>query len=999
MITGAARQPFKARLGIFGTKGSIMPPAKTSLQLHRLWLGTLTLAIALLSQVTLAQVTGFQQDFRSGNIIYWDAYNQQAQPTYQLSADSGTLKITYTRIPSNYVWDNIHFKPPSVVDMTSNPLITIRIQSTVNTVLSVKPIWQDATNSWIDYSLIGDAACRTISLRIAGSGNRRLTEIYFYLDGGTTVSKSGVVRISDFRLGDSAFVAFDVSGLERAVTATQRLLMSAQEGASEGQFPIGSKALLQAALSQAIGVINGGTKNQAVVEQAEWDLYDACATLERQVKAVRLAVVDTTATKETRYLYMNLARLAPYSLLFGMHDATGYGVGWSGDDDRSDVKSVSGDYPAVFSEDINKVELNSEIDRMRYRLTTAYDRGSVITLSWHQYDPNGRGFYNTDVNNERIVSTIIPGGARHQDYKNKLKKMALFLKSLRGAHGESIPVIFRPYHEHVGNWFWWGPAYTTTQEYNAIWQFTAKYLRDSLNVHNLLWALSPSLDLVGTGTKYFNIYPGDSYVDIFGADYYFSSPLYESEIQNFSRYMRTMVSGALNRSKLTAMTEVGQELLPTSDWFTRGLLSPIKNDSINTNIAYAAVWRNASTTHFFAPYPGHSSVPDFLQFYSDPYVLFQSKLPPMYQRPLPDTLPPVILTRFDSVYVSPTTLMILTLSTNERAYVRYGFADAPFQSLPYPFQMGEGGYVHQTAIALQQGMSGTIYARAKDVSGNAMTQSTVIRYQVDTLEGPIAWFDPRYPLLSWNKGTAPIGTAADDSTHSQAVRTVYFKKQLTLAQLPTAAAVFVKGNGGAAVYVNNREVGRVNLPTGVALEYTTDPIVTAPFNKWFTLDSVALRTLRSGENNIAVEIHAASQASVQGFDARIIDQSYASLLPLNSQWYYFDKGYKPRDVKLRDIMSGVDDQTNIPRTIELYANYPNPFNPTTSIRYDLSRGMNVKLEVYDILGRRVAVLADQYEFAGTHVVQFNGSMLASGVYLLRLQAGEFHKVQKMVLIK
>lgn len=97
----------------------------------------------------------------------------------------------------------------------------------------------------------------------------------------------------------------------------------------------------------------------------------------------------------------------------------------------------------------------------------------------------------------------------------------------------------------------------------------------------------------------------------------------------------------------------------------------------------------------------------------------------------------------------------------------------------------------------------------------------------------------------------------------------------------------------------------------------------------------------------------------------------------------------------------VEDETgtNLPLTYELRQNYPNPFNPSTIINYQLpSEGM-VKLVVYDLLGREVAVLVNEPGTAGYHQVIFDGGNLASGVYMYRLQAGNFTQSRKMILIK
>ncbi|MBK6766458.1 MAG: T9SS type A sorting domain-containing protein [bacterium] len=89
----------------------------------------------------------------------------------------------------------------------------------------------------------------------------------------------------------------------------------------------------------------------------------------------------------------------------------------------------------------------------------------------------------------------------------------------------------------------------------------------------------------------------------------------------------------------------------------------------------------------------------------------------------------------------------------------------------------------------------------------------------------------------------------------------------------------------------------------------------------------------------------------------------------------------------------------VPLNYELGANYPNPFNPLTQIQIGLPEAQNVKLTVYDIMGREVARLADGYFTAGYHTVSFDGTNLASGVYLYRVEAGNFVASRKMVLMK
>ncbi|MGA7160026.1 MAG: T9SS type A sorting domain-containing protein, partial [Bacteroidota bacterium] len=92
--------------------------------------------------------------------------------------------------------------------------------------------------------------------------------------------------------------------------------------------------------------------------------------------------------------------------------------------------------------------------------------------------------------------------------------------------------------------------------------------------------------------------------------------------------------------------------------------------------------------------------------------------------------------------------------------------------------------------------------------------------------------------------------------------------------------------------------------------------------------------------------------------------------------------------------------TTIPSSFELYQNFPNPFNSSTSIQYYLQNSNFTTLRVYDVLGREVATLVNEYQTAGLKPpVRFDGSGLASGVYVYRLKSGTFSAVKKLVLLK
>jgi len=192
-------------------------------------------------------------------------------------------------------------------------------------------------------------------------------------------------------------------------------------------------------------------------------------------------------------------------------------------------------------------------------------------------------------------------------------------------------MIFRPYHEFDGGWFWWGQPYCTREEFISLWQFTVSYLRDSLQVHNFLYAFSPD-NRFKTEAEFLERYPGDAWVDMVGMDNYgdmgrdrYAPDTAATKLQIVSDYAR-------KAGKLAAFTETGLESIPDTTWWTQTLLKVMKRPRMR--LAYVLVWRNdtRSPTHYYAPYPGQVSVPDFLQFKADPYTLFESDLKDIYRR-------------------------------------------------------------------------------------------------------------------------------------------------------------------------------------------------------------------------------------------------------------------------------------------------------------------------------------------------------------------------------
>lgn len=350
-------------------------------------------------------------------------------------------------------------------------------------------------------------------------------------------------------------------------------------------------------------------------------------------KYEQIKTADSRATKQTKALFKNLHLIKEKGVLFGHQDDLAYGVHWKAEKTRSDIRDVCGAFPAVYGWEIAWIGNSShnldtvDFKKMKKWIRQGYRRGGVITIGWHMNNPKtGSSAWDKT----GAIKDILPGGPKHFFYKQRLDVAAGFFSSLKSSwlFGHPIPIIFRPFHEHTGDWFWWGRPNNTPEDYIALWRFTVEYLRDIKGLHNLLYAYSP--DIFESKGHYLECYPGDEWVDILGLDDYHDVSSSE-RISNLTKRLKTVVEIAEEKGKIAALTETGYERIPQDDWWTEMLLKHIKNDPIASRIAYLLVWRNARETHHYAPYKGHGSSRDFIKFYQDEFTIFENDLPQMYR--------------------------------------------------------------------------------------------------------------------------------------------------------------------------------------------------------------------------------------------------------------------------------------------------------------------------------------------------------------------------------
>lgn len=279
----------------------------------------------------------------------------------------------------------------------------------------------------------------------------------------------------------------------------------------------------------------------------------------------------------------------------------------------------------------------------------AIKEGAIMTLSCHmpnfafaeeknpsaaktydRFDYSTADSYNLKGN---CMNQILPGGQFNPQFTAFLDLIAEYANQLDGA------LLFRPFHENTGSWFWWGKAFCDAETYKSVFKYTVEYLRDTKDVHNLLYVYGPGSE-AATVAEYGERYPGDAFVDMVGFDTYDDKASNDESytfLKNFESVIKVTDQFAKEHNKLFAVTETGitNSAMKKSgnerpEWFTE-ILDIVTNP--NFNCAYYMVWSNYdSKSNYYSPFAvsksengtlhGHELMDGFIRFYNNSKSIF-----------------------------------------------------------------------------------------------------------------------------------------------------------------------------------------------------------------------------------------------------------------------------------------------------------------------------------------------------------------------------------------
>lgn len=266
---------------------------------------------------------------------------------------------------------------------------------------------------------------------------------------------------------------------------------------------------------------------------------------------------------------------------------------------------------------------------------------AIPCFSWHLENPYVTSGYdymgcrfcasepNYPVGHENVVREIVKGengsrcgngrysGMENESWKNprkwffaRCKEIASIINELKDDNGNPIPIIFRPWHECEGAWFWWGGSNTTAEDYKSLYKLTVNRIKKYTKKSQIIWAYSPD-SRWETEESFMSRYPGDKYVDMIGYDdYQLGDP---KKLEGEIAKARIVSKVAIKHNKIAALFEGANSIVETSDVYFKNYLMPLLSDN-DVHFAIAQLWSTSLLTT-------NEQLSDRMWFLSQPKIL------------------------------------------------------------------------------------------------------------------------------------------------------------------------------------------------------------------------------------------------------------------------------------------------------------------------------------------------------------------------------------------
>ncbi len=296
------------------------------------------------------------------------------------------------------------------------------------------------------------------------------------------------------------------------------------------------------------------------------------------------ALSNQNASEAAKKLYKYISDTYGKAIISGQQEST-----WMGSDqyEFNYIYEKTGKYPAIRGLDY----MNDDFKGVNKRAKDWYDRGGIVTICWHcgcDFSGSWSECMETEIADWNAVLT--EGTDEYEAFIAGMDKAAKALKELKD---QNIPVLWRPFHEFDGGWFWWGKG--GSENFKKLWITMYERYTNYWGLDNLIWVCGFS----GNGTGYDKWYPGDKYVDIAGADSY-------TDGANANLY--SLVKNAAGENMPICFHECGR--IPTVEQLKNG----------NAKWVWFMTWHTDFVTD-------KNDVNDLKNIFNDPYVITLDELP------------------------------------------------------------------------------------------------------------------------------------------------------------------------------------------------------------------------------------------------------------------------------------------------------------------------------------------------------------------------------------